>query len=67
MKFRPRVTEPGLYLCCNGDVVTEVNCHLERFILNDKGVIVDDEGCRATAWHRGWKFLKLDMEALNEL
>lgn len=67
MKWITEPTEPGTYLLNNGDVVTDASIRFDSFRIGIDGRLVDSEGIPASAYAKGWKFIKLDLEQLNAI
>ena len=51
-------TEPGDYLCCQGDIETEANITWERFVKVD-GQLEDNCGVLSSEYHSSYKFARL--------
>lgn len=60
-------TEPGWYMVNYGDIVTKDNLTFERFSISYTGLLVDIEGTASCDYGSSYKFIKVDIKALNQV
>lgn len=60
-------TEPGLYWVNSGDVVTVYSLEIQHFSDRGASYLGDSGGIPAISYGDYIKFLKVDIDALNEL
>lgn len=60
-------TTPGWYHVNRGDVVTGANYEAQYFQLNRHGILVDLQDQSVADYNDSWKFMPIDLEALNKI